>query len=273
MTAFVSLILAFVLLLSGGATVAAAQDDLPNQPLYQLKLWTEDATLAMRGDPQEQAELLMTMAQTRVEEMAALVEMGLTPPERVRERLEIHLRETLVLAAGMDDADLKGTLLQLRGRLQTQDRILQKLQVHAGASTEPQLTRTRQMLQANLQLVDQGLADPQGFRTMMRNRKQYGPDEEATPTPNRQGESGAHHNAPTAQPSGAPGAGNENGNCEGNGSPCGPNPEKPGNGNGDHDPDQNKPDEHHPDHPQDNGDPHGNGSGGDHNDGGGGGKK
>lgn len=230
MNALVALILAVSLLLGGGATVATAQDDLPTQSLYQLKLWTENATLALNGDPQEQASLLMKMAQTRVEEMAALAEMGITTPDQVRERLEKHLRQTLMLAADMDEATREQVLLQLHDRLQAQDRIMEQLQTQAGAETEPLLTQTRQMLQTNLHLVDEGLADPQGFHDKIKNQMQYGQDKKVTPEPNQQGEPNPHQNGPNGQPNGEPGAGNGNGNGQGNDSPGGPNPDKPKDG-------------------------------------------
>ena len=230
MNALVSLILAASLLLGGGVTVAAAQDDLPNQPLYQLKLWTENAKLTMTGEPQEKATLLMNMAQTRVQEMAILAEQGVTPPDQVRERLEEHLRQTLKLAADMDEAARERTLLQLRDQLKTQDHIMQQLQLHVDADVEPLLNRTRQMLQTHLQLVDEGLADPQGFQYMMQNQMQYGQDEEATPEPNQQGEPGFHQNEESGKPDES-----NSGNGNGNESPGNSNPGNPQNGNGGHD--------------------------------------
>jgi hypothetical protein len=218
MNALISLALATALILGGGATAVAAQDDLPNQPLYQVKLMTENAALAMTGDPQLQANMLMNMAQTRVEEMAALAEEGVTPPDQVRVRLQEQLQQTLKLAADMDDATLTQTLLQLRDRLHTQDRILQQLQTHVDAETDPLLTQTRQMLQDCLRLVDDGLADPQGFRYAMTNQMRYGQNEEATPEPNQQGEPGFHHNEEAGQSSEEPGAGIGSGNGASNGS-------------------------------------------------------
>jgi uncharacterized membrane protein YgcG len=226
MNAVVSLILAVSLLLGGGATVAAAQDDLPNQSLYQLKLWTENAKMAMTGEPQEQATLLMNMAQTRVQEMAALAEQGIIPPDQVRARLETHLNQALHLAVDMDQATRDQILLQLRDRLQTQDRIMQQLQLHVDADIEPLLTQTRQMLQIRLQLVDEGLADPQGFQYMMQNQMQYGQDEEIVPEPNQQGEPGFHQNEDSGQPAEVPG------NGEGSEAPGGTNPDAPKSGNG-----------------------------------------
>ena len=219
MNALGVLILVVSLFLGGGATVAAAQDDLPNQPLYQLKLWTEDATLALNSDPQEQASLLINMAQTRVEEMAALSEMGLTPPDQVRKRLEEHLYRALVLAADMDETTREQVLLQLRDRLQTHDRTVQLLQTNAGTKSEPVLTQTRQMLHTNLNLVNEGITDPQGFRDRIKNQMQLGQGKEVNPEANQPGE-----------PAGGPG--NGNGNDKGNDSPGNPNPDKPQNGNG-----------------------------------------
>ena len=218
MNALISLALATALILGGGATAVAAQDDLPNQPLYQVKLMTENAALAMTGNPQLQANMLMNMAQTRVEEMAALAEEGITPPDQVRVRLQEQLQQTLKLAADMDDATLTQTLLQLRDRLKDQDRTMQQLQTHVDADTDPLLTQTRQMLQDCLRLVDDGLADPQGFRYAMTNQMRYGQNEEATPEPNQQGEPGFHQNEEAGQPSEEPGTGIGSGNGASNGS-------------------------------------------------------
>ncbi len=58
------------------------------------------------------------MAQTRVEEMAALAEDGIPVPAQVGERLQQQIQQTMMLAANMDDAALTQTLLQLREQLQ-----------------------------------------------------------------------------------------------------------------------------------------------------------
>ena len=227
MNALVSLVLAAALVLGGGATAVAAQDDLPNQPLYPVKLWTENATLAMTGDPQLKASLLMQMSQTRVEEMTGLVDNGIPVPNQVQDRLQEQIHQTLMLAADMDDAALTQTLLQLRDQLQTQDRIMEQLQTHANAGTEPLLAQTRSMLQTRLHLVDQGLADPQGFRYTMTNQMQYGQNEEITPEPNQQGEPGFHQNDQGGQQPVDP-----SGIGAGNGAPGGQNPDNSQNGNG-----------------------------------------
>ena len=266
MNALVSLILAASLLLGSGATVAAAQDDLPNQSLYQLKLWTENVKMAMTGEPQEKANLLMNMAQTRVQEMVALAEQGIAPPDQVRERLEQHLHQALQLAADMDEAARERALLQLRDQLKTQDRIMQQLQLHVDAEIEPLLMQTRQMLQTLLHLVDEGLADPQGLQYMMQNQMQYGQDEEAVPEPNQQGEPGFHQNEDSGKPTET--LGNGDGNGQGNEEPGGPNPDAPQSGNGSDAPGNEEPGSSNPDSPGS-----GQGSQGGNGTGGGGGNK
>ncbi len=262
MNALVSLVLAAALILGGGATAVAAQDDLPNQPLYTVKLMTENAVLALTGDPQLQANLLMNMAQTRVEEMAALAENGIPTPAKLHERLQQQIQQTLMLAAEMDDAALTQTLLQLRDRLQTQDRIMEQLQTHVDADFDPLLIQTRLMLQTRLQQVDGGLADPQGFRYTMTNQKQYGQDEDTTPGSNQQGEPGFHQNDQGGQQPTDPGSGNGNGDDQGNGTPGGQNPDNPQNGNGGNGSGNETPGGQNPDNPEG-----GSGSGSGNNDG------
>ena len=233
MNILVSLILAGALIMGGGVTAVAAQDDLPNQPLYPVKLMTENVTLALTGDPQQQANQLMNMAQTRTQEMAALVEDGIPVPAQVQERLREQIQQTLMLAADMDDPALSQTLLQLREQLQTQERLMTQLQTHANEETEPLLTRTRQMIQNQLRLVEQGIADPQQFRHTMRNQMRHSQEGTSTPEPDGQGGPNGPQNCPgectpnpqatgTPQNMNKPGPGGGSVGPDGNGEPGGP---------------------------------------------------
>lgn len=222
MNVLAMLIVVATLFLGGGATVVAAQDDLPNQALYPVKLWTEDAALALENDPQEKANLLMDMAQTRLEEMSAMTERGIIPPDQVRERLEKHLRQSLLLAADMDESNRKQVLMQMHDRLQTQDRVMEQLQTHANTESAHLLTQTRQMLRTNLNLVDDGLANPQNFRNKVNDQIKKEQDKQTPPGHNQQGEPGSNGNA-----NGGQGAGNGNDNH----TPGEPNPDRPQNGN------------------------------------------
>jgi len=67
LTALVILIL--ITLLAGG-TAYAAQESLPGDPLYPVKIGTEDARLLLAGNNADKAELNLEFAQTRLMEMS-----------------------------------------------------------------------------------------------------------------------------------------------------------------------------------------------------------
>src|SRR5512139_3537209 len=109
MNILISVLLIAGLFAGGGMTVRASQDDLPNEPLYGVKTWSENAGLQFQNSPDAKVERLMELAQTRVQEMSQLAESGQTPPEQVRLRLEQHLQQAFQLCSNMDDAALDQT--------------------------------------------------------------------------------------------------------------------------------------------------------------------
>lgn len=73
----VAVILAIVLTLSAlGGTVYAAQDSLPGDALYSVKLGIEGVTMMLGGDDVARAERALNFADKRVREMVALTEKG-----------------------------------------------------------------------------------------------------------------------------------------------------------------------------------------------------
>jgi len=73
-----SVILAIVLTLSalGGGTVYAAQDSLPGDTLYPVKLGTEQVIMMLPGDDVVKAGRALSFAERRMGEMEALTEKG-----------------------------------------------------------------------------------------------------------------------------------------------------------------------------------------------------
>ncbi|HET9909563.1 MAG TPA: DUF5667 domain-containing protein [Anaerolineales bacterium] len=158
------------LLFGGSATVSAAQDDLPNELLYQIKLVSEDVTLWWVSDPSAQIEILMQQAQTRTEEMAALVSRGDTPPAELALRAQERIQRALQLAASLDDASQTATLQQIRTRLQTQEQLMIQLQDGTCSACEPILQQTRDMLRARLRQIENGLVEPEPFQNQNQNQ-------------------------------------------------------------------------------------------------------
>ena len=157
------------LLFGGSATVSAAQDALPNEPLYQIKLVSEDVHLLLIPDPAAQIEMLMQQAQTRTEEMAALASRGNTPPAELTIQAQERIQRALQLAANLDNASQTVALQQIRTRLQTQEQLMTQLQDGTCPACEPILQQTREMLQLHLRQLESGPAEPETFQ----NQNQY----------------------------------------------------------------------------------------------------
>lgn len=204
------------LLFGGGTAVYAAQDDLPNEPLYAVKMWSEETSLQLQNNPQDKADYLMTMAQTRIQEIAQLTADGEPIPEELPLLLQQHIQQALQLCLELDEITCDQTMLQIRDRLQEQDHLMQQLLINASEDVQPILLRTRDMLHTQLQLVEDGLLLGEMNQNMIQN--QNGQSDEFTPP--AQTETGTQFNQPTD----IPGRPNEN--------PGGPNPE-PGNSNND----------------------------------------
>ncbi len=162
------------LLVGGGTTVRAAQNELPGQPLYTIKIFSEDVSLQFQSNPETKVDRLMELAQTRVQEMNRLVESGQTPPEQVSLRLEQHFQQALQLCSNMSDAELNQKLPQVRSQLQQQESDMQNLETHAGQGAQPILERTHAMLQVQLQVVNEGLLDHALFRSVIHSGIPYG---------------------------------------------------------------------------------------------------
>jgi hypothetical protein len=186
------------LLFGGGTAVYAAQDDLPNEPLYAVKMWSEETSLQFQNNPQEKADYLMTMAQTRIEEMAQLVADGEPILEETPILLQQHIQQALQLCTNTEDVTCDQIMLQIRERLQEQDHLMQQLLIDAPEDCQPILLRTHDMLRTHLQQVEDGLLLGNMNQNMIQN--QNGQSDEFTPP--AQTETGTQFNQPTEVPGG-----------------------------------------------------------------------
>ena len=218
MNLMISTLVIASLLFGGGTAVYAAQDDLPNEPLYAVKMWSEETSLQLQNNPQAKADYLMTMAQTRIEEMAQLAADGEPIPDELPLLLQQHIEQALQLCQELDEVTCDQTRLQIRDRLQEQDHLMHQLLIDAPEDAQPILLRTRDMLRIHLQQVEDGLLPGDTNQNMLQNQNQNGQSDEFTPpAPTEAG-------TQIEQPTEAPGGPNEN--------PSGSNPE-PGNSNSD----------------------------------------
>jgi len=221
MNVLISILVVAGLLFGGGTTVRAAQNDLPGEPLYGMKLWSEDFSLGFQDNPEEKVNRLLELSQVRVQEMAQVNETGQAVPDQVRLRLEQHLQQALQICSTLDDAALDRTLLRVRDRLREQDRDMERLQLRIQQDPQPVIEQTREMLRLRLQLVNDGILDHEMFRNAARNGFRHGQDDEFTPpAPNG---SGQQNRQQTGQATPMPGSTNTNPGGP-NTNPGGPNP-------------------------------------------------
>jgi hypothetical protein len=148
------------LLFGGNATVAAAQDDLPYEPLYQIKLLSEDVKLWLISDPMTRIEMLMHQSETRTEEMAALTAKGIVPSPELAVQAQERIQRALQLTASLDDASQIAVRQQIRERLQQQEQQVAQLQDGACSACQPVLQQTRDMLRTQLRQIEGDVNQP-----------------------------------------------------------------------------------------------------------------
>jgi hypothetical protein len=130
MTTVMGIVLALVLAFGGvGTTAYAAQDSLPSEPLYPVKQFTEQVRLALTTDPEAETNLLLDLAEERLNEIETLAERGSAAPIETSQKLEEHLQLALSNCTQLGDPELKGALERLQNMSQIQLQTLQDLKV------------------------------------------------------------------------------------------------------------------------------------------------
>ncbi len=229
------LILVTLVLITGTVT-AAAQNSLPDNSLYPLKLWTERAQLSLNRSPQAKVAILLKLSENRIDEIITLTDRGRHPPELVFNLLEQNIQQILILASDMDDDALIQTLLQLREFLTTQQDRLALQQLYTNRETERLVTQIRQRLGSYLDSVNRGLSDPQGFRNRENRSNEQSPNIEVTATAQqKQNQNNQIFQTPGSPGTGTPepqtASGQKNGNGQGSDKDGNGSKKKDGSGN------------------------------------------
>jgi uncharacterized membrane protein YgcG len=164
-----ALVLAMVLFLGAAATtVYAAQESLPDQALYPVKIWSEDARLSMSVSAQSRLEFALDFSDRRLSEMAGLQAAGESIPESLENRYQTELQMALELAAGMDDPQALQLLVMVHQRAKNQVQPMQQILSGASGSQESLLMRANQRLQEQIRLSALGESNLSGLRDQLR---------------------------------------------------------------------------------------------------------
>jgi len=163
-----TLILIFTLLFGGtGATVLAAQNSLPDQALYPVKLMTEDIRTGLSPQSDDQLELALQFAQKRLDEMLAMNQAGHHPATNAGDRWEYQVQFALRLTANMDETEFTQSLSRVHELLMGQENLIN--QHFETAPADPTLERVREQLRDHLGIVVEGLVDHDAFRSRVHN--------------------------------------------------------------------------------------------------------
>ena len=222
-----SIIIALAVVLGGGGITAfAAQDSFPNDALYPVKLYLEDARMSLTGDPDKQIGLLTAFANNRIDEITGLALQGEAVPNGVVTRLHNNLQTMLQLAAGLDEEAVVPALQQIRQNLRTQEQLMNQLE--QPDELDPALEQLRAMLQEQHRLTQLGLEEPLKFQQKYRHGETEppgSPSENIEPNGNQYGDCVEPGDCIPAGDGTGPGPGAPEGNPE-------PGGEGPGDGKG-----------------------------------------
>lgn len=149
---------------SVSSTAVLAANSLPDSPLYTLKLAMEQTRLTLTSQPGDQAELHLSLARVRTQEMAQLALAGKVSDQATLTRLQQHLNQSLNLAAQLPDGPMLDLLTQARQMVQSQQQQLLQTQAQVGQPARAALGQATQLLDQANQDIEVGLQDPQTFR-------------------------------------------------------------------------------------------------------------
>ncbi len=219
MTTIATLLAIFTMLFGGtGATVYAAQGSLPDQPLYGVKLATEDVRADLTTNSQNRMALMMNFADLRMREASQLAAQGKAIPASVWQRMAEQYDLALLTAAGLDDAQLYEALPVMQARMLANRN--QLMQFGGNSRYSGDVARLQAILQSDLQVMGMGMSDPSGFRQTMwsgnyRNGWQMPrPAGSATPLPTISPTTTPWQTVTPWSPTQAPRNNNRNNNCQ-----------------------------------------------------------
>ncbi|MBN2084876.1 MAG: hypothetical protein JW748_06585 [Anaerolineales bacterium] len=157
-----ALLTAVVMLLGGGrAMVAGAQEAMPEDALYSVKILSEEVRLLAEGDLLAKLDLALEFTDRRVEEIVHQMDAGLPVADCTLTRLMNEDDLAIMIAAQAGDAEAPAALEKVRARFEEHVRILDNLQTGVGPDESALLRQARQNIRQRLELLDGDLQDQQ----------------------------------------------------------------------------------------------------------------
>ncbi len=176
-TTVTTILVAITMLFGGaGATVFAAQGSLPNDLLYPVKTFSEDAQLMLTQNPQSQWDLLMAFTYRRMGEVMAKNSAGEPIQEALVARFQRELNHMFRIAAGMEEPLMNEALEYIGIHIRKHDRDMEQIHANQPDHADPLMEQVREMLRLRVSLAELGLEDPLAFRNQVQQLMRAGPD-------------------------------------------------------------------------------------------------
>jgi len=169
MTGLTTILLVLALLFGGAGVVAsAAQDALPNDLLYPVKILSEDVRVQLAGDAETRVALSLEFANRRVGEIGSLTARGNPVPAEVVQRLETEVETALTAAVEIEATSQARALEIIRAMLAQQLQVVSQVQDRVPESAMPAITHTQELLAKRLALIEMAINDPHTLREWTR---------------------------------------------------------------------------------------------------------
>jgi hypothetical protein len=167
--AIASAFLVITLVLGGGAiTYAAAQNSLPEQPLYRLKIWAEGVQQDMAVGQIPEYELALQFSDRRADEVQHMVDNGQVVDQVFEDLYYQQVDEVIWLAVDQSDDTVPPALSKVREHLMKQVELFTRLLEKAPQAAQGTLQRILARLQERIRECDEGIADPGQLRERLR---------------------------------------------------------------------------------------------------------
>lgn len=143
--AFACLSLALALSVGSAGIAYAAQDSLPGDGLYGLKIGIENARLAVASAPDARVRLLTEFTDQRIAEASALINSNRQADlGQALDEYQAEVGQVQILAGVLPEGDRSAVLAELQAHLQQHIDLLQAVRDRAPAAAQPALDKAIQ---------------------------------------------------------------------------------------------------------------------------------
>lgn len=158
-----SLLVVLALVFGTATTALAAGRSLPDEPLYPIKLATEQVQMALTLDPGARADLALSRTEKRLDEISALTSQGRTVAAPAIERLNSESSSALTTIARVDDEeDIRPWLRRYLGLVSQQQMVLS--QVMPAPAIQSVVNAALTAAKENEKLAETAIVDPSTLR-------------------------------------------------------------------------------------------------------------